>query len=151
MTDIIFKYGGTLDKFVGDEVIGLFGSPLSMADHAERAAAAALEMQEVHQQMVVELAETDHELPPMGVGISSGEVITGEFGPPIRTDFTAMGPAVNLGARLCGAAGAGQIFISQATYDLIQSQSEINILQPLELKGISQPAPVYELLALKGR
>ena len=145
MTDIIFKYGGTLDKFVGDEVIGLFGSPLYLPDHAERAASAALEMQTAHAQLVEELAAHGHELPPLGVGISSGEAITGEFGPPIRTDFTAMGRVVNLGARLCSAAGPGEIYVSEATYRLIQPISEVTTLEPLQLKGISQPAPVYRL------
>jgi adenylate cyclase len=146
MTDVIFGHGGTLDKFVGDEVIGLFGSPLYLGDHAHRAAAAALEMQAVHATLVKELAAQGYELPPLGIGVSSGEVTTGEFGPPIRTDFTAIGSAVNLGSRLCGAAGPNQIYISQATYNLIEAQSKVNVLQPLSLKGISQPAPVYELL-----
>lgn len=149
MTDVIFKYGGTLDKFVGDQVIGLFGSPLFLADHAERAAGAALEMQAIHHDLTHELAARGHELPPMGVGISSGEAITGEIGPPIRTDFTAVGRVMNLGARLCSAAGPEQILISQKTFDLIKSRSQVRVLEPLTLKGISQPAPVYELLALK--
>ncbi len=149
MTDIIFKYGGTLDKFVGDQVIGLFGSPLFLPDHAERAAAAALEMQAIHNDLTAELVRRGHELPPMGVGISSGEAITGEIGPPIRTDFTAIGRVMNLGARLCSAAGPEQIFISQVTYDLVKSRSQVRVLEPLLLKGISQPAPVYELIALK--
>lgn len=149
MTDVIFKYGGTLDKFVGDQVIGLFGSPLFLPDHAERATAAALEMQAAHRELSAELAARGHNLPSMGVGVSSGEVIAGELGPSIRTDFTAVGRAMNLGARLCSAAGPGQIFISQATYDLVQLRSEVRALEPLHLKGISQPAPVYELLALK--
>ena len=149
MTDVIFKHGGTLDKFVGDQVIGLFGSPLFLADHAERATAAALEMQAAHRELAAELTARGHELPLMGVGVSSGEVIAGELGPSIRTDFTAVGRAMNLGARLCSAAGPGQIFISQATYDLVQLRSEVRTLEPLHLKGISQPAPVYELLALK--
>ena len=149
MTDVIFKYGGTLDKFVGDEVIGLFGSPMFLADHAERAAKAALEMQQIQAKLIARYAADGRELPPMGVGIASGEVIAGEFGPPIRTDFTAMGRAVNLGSRLCSAAGPGDIYISQATYELIEGQIKVQALEPLSLKGISQPTPVYELLGLK--
>jgi adenylate cyclase len=149
MTDVIFMHSGTLDKFVGDQVIGLFGSPLFLPDHAERAARAALAMQAAHQELAVELAARGHQLPPLGIGISSGEVIAGELGPSIRTDFTAIGRAMNLGARLCSAAGPGQIFISQATYNLVQLRSRVRALEPLQLKGISQPAPVYELLALE--
>lgn len=149
MTDIIFKHGGTLDKFVGDEVIGLFGSPLFMEDHAVRAARAALEMQTAQEALRQELAAKGRELPPMGVGLSSGEVIAGEFGPPIRTAFTAMGRIVNLGSRLCGAAEAGQVLISQATYDLLQPNCTANLLEPRVLKGIRNPLPVYELVSMK--
>ncbi|MBZ0289471.1 MAG: GAF domain-containing protein, partial [Anaerolineae bacterium] len=74
MTEVIFKNGGTLDKFVGDEVIGLFGSPLYMDDHAQRAARAALEMQDAHRALQQQIAAEGKELPPMGIGVSSGEV-----------------------------------------------------------------------------
>jgi adenylate cyclase len=150
MTDVIFKHGGTLDKFVGDEVIGLFGTPLEMDDHAYRAARAALEMQVVHKQLQAELAAEGRELPSIGVGISSGEVIAGEFGPPIRAEFTAMGRSVNLGSRLCSAAEANQVLISQATYEMIQDVATVNPIKPLALKGIKNPAPVYELVSIYG-
>jgi len=149
MTDIIFKHGGTLDKFVGDEVIALFGSPLPMEDHAYHAAKAALEMQELHRSLQSTFEAQGQELPPMGVGISSGEVIAGEFGPPIRTDFTAMGRVMNLGARLCGAAKPDQIIISQTTCEMLGARVDTNELAPVTLKGISHPVPVFELLKLK--
>lgn len=149
MTKLIFKYGGTLDKFVGDQVIGLFGSPVPMADHAYKIAQCALEMREEHKKLQQVMEVWGRDLPPMGIGISSGEVIAGEFGPPIRTDFTAMGRVMNLGARLCGAAGAEEIFISRATYAMISELVEVRLLDPLNLKGIHQAVEVYELLALK--
>lgn len=149
MTDIIFKHAGTLDKFVGDEVIGLFGSPLYMEDHAYRAASAALDMQKAHRSLMEQVRAEGKELPPMGVGVSSGEVIAGEFGPPIRTAFTAMGRIVNLGSRLCSAAGEHEIFISQGTYDLLQPNCTATLLEPQLLKGIRNPPPVYKLLTLR--
>lgn len=149
MTDVIFKHGGTLDKFVGDEVIGLFGSPVQLPDHAERAARAALEMQEVHKQIQAEFSALGKELPPMGVGVSSGEVIAGEFGPPIRTDFTAMGRVMNLGARLCGAAKPGQVVISPATYHVLRDKVEVERGESITLKGIGQPLPLFQLLKIK--
>jgi adenylate cyclase len=149
MTDVIFKHGGTLDKFVGDEVIALFGSPIPMPDHALRAARTALEMQQAHQALVNEFRKQEKELPLMGVGISSGEVIAGEFGPPIRTDYTAIGRVMNLGARLCSVAGGGQILISPSTYHTVRDQVEVNKKEPISLKGIGQPVPVFELLRIK--
>jgi len=148
MTDVIFKHNGTLDKFVGDEVIALFGSPVEMPDHALNAARAALEMQQVHRVMQKELAHQGRELPPMGIGISSGEVIAGEFGPPIRTDFTAMGRVMNLGSRLCSNAKANEIIISQNTYNDIKTIAMVNALEPITPKGIATPVQIYELLKI---
>ncbi len=146
MTEIIFKYGGTLDKFVGDEVIGLFGCPIPMEDHALRATQCALEMQNVHQALQAEFAASQKELPPLGIGLSSGEVIAGEFGPPIRTDFTAIGRVMNLGARLCSAAKGDEIIISPATYLALKDQVEVERGESITLKGIGQPLPLYKLI-----
>jgi adenylate cyclase len=145
MTDVIFKYGGTLDKFVGDEVIALFGTPMHMADHALQAARAALEMQRVHERLRRQFQEQSKELPAMGIGISSGEVIAGEFGPPIRTDFTAMGRVMNLGARLCSAAAPQQIVISENTYTALQNVADVDKMTPVPLKGISRQVDTYLL------
>jgi adenylate cyclase len=81
----------------------------------------------------------------MGVGISSGEVIAGEFGPPIRTDFTAMGRVMNLGSRLCGSAAAGQVIISPSTYHILRDTVEVEQLETITLKGIGQPVPIFAL------
>lgn len=149
MTDVIFKHGGTLDKFVGDEVIALFGSPMPMPDHALKASRAALEMQAVHERLRKQFSEQGKELPAMGVGISSGEVIAGEFGPPIRTDFTAMGRVMNLGSRLCSAAAAKQIVISENTYTALQTIADVDKMDPVPLKGISRHVDTYLLKNLK--
>lgn len=148
MTDVIFKYGGTLDKFVGDEVIGLFGTPLPMPDHAYRAAAAALEMQAIHLELQAEMTHLGRELPFMGIGVSSGEAIAGEFGHPVRSEFTAQGRVMNLGSRLCSAAKGGQVIISHTTYQMAGNLVKVNTLEPLPLKGISNPAPIYELIGV---
>ncbi|MCA9911914.1 MAG: adenylate/guanylate cyclase domain-containing protein, partial [Anaerolineae bacterium] len=148
MVDVIFKHGGTLDKFVGDEIIALFGSPLPMEEHAYKAAQAALEMQAVHERMRKRLAQQNHEIPQMGIGISTGEVIAGEFGPSIRTDFTAMGRVMNLGSRLCSAAEGNQIIISETSAKAIGERGRIRSLEPIMLKGISTPVQTHELLSL---
>ena len=135
MTDVIFAYGGTLDKFVGDEVIALFGTPIHIADHAERAARCALELQKAHTALQAEMAAQGIELPDIGIGVATGEVIAGEIGPPIRTDFTAMGRTMNLGARLCSAAAPGQIIISAATCEILGNSFETQELEQT-LKGI---------------
>jgi adenylate cyclase len=149
MTEVIFKHGGTLDKFVGDEVIGLFGTPASMDDHALRAVQCAMEMQQAQDQLQAEVAAEGLELPAMGVGVSTGEVIAGEIGSPVRTDFTALGGAMNLGARLCGVAGAGQIYISSATAEATRDHIEARELDAIGLKGLGD-VTAYELLEVNG-
>lgn len=148
MTEVIFEHGGTLDKFVGDEVIGLFGAPLAMPDHAERCAAAALKMQSVMHELIQEMHARGYELPPMGVGVSSGEAICGEFGAPNRTDYTAMGRVMNLGARLCGAAQAGEVVISENTYQILQARVQAEPLNEVTLKGIGK-SQAYKLIHIE--
>jgi adenylate cyclase len=102
-------------------------------------------MQVIHHQLQATLRAQGHELPAMGVGVSSGEAIAGEFGHPVRSEFTALGRIVNLGSRLCSAAQGGQVLISEATYDMIRPLATANNLGSMGLKGISQPTTVYEL------
>jgi adenylate cyclase len=149
MTDVIFKNGGTLDKFVGDEVIALFGAPVKMEDHAQHAIQTALEMQRVHGEIVAELGAKGIELPALGIGVSSGEMIAGEIGSTIRSDFTAMGRAMNLGSRLCSVAKAGEICISEATYQLVKHQVDAAPAASVALKGLGD-VPFYYLHRLKG-
>ncbi|HLU10032.1 MAG TPA: adenylate/guanylate cyclase domain-containing protein, partial [Oceanobacillus sp.] len=150
MADVIFKYGGTLDKFVGDQVIGLFGTPIELPDHAQRAARAALEMITVHDTYQRELQQHGRGLPEIGIGLCSGEVISGEFGSPIKTEFTAMGRAMHLGARICAAAQPEQILLSHSTRELLSEGFEIRAQPPLTVKGIAEPVAIYELIDVVG-
>ncbi|MBA3870314.1 MAG: GAF domain-containing protein [Anaerolineae bacterium] len=149
MTDIILEFGGTLDKFVGDEVIGLFGTPVHMDDHAYHAAGAALKMQVVHKELQARLVEQGRRLPDMGIGISSGEAIAGEIGHRIRSEFTALGNVVNFGSRLCGAAAAKQILISETTQQMIARFAQVNDLGEQPYKGIQRPGTTFELVSIQ--
>lgn len=149
MTDIILEFGGTLDKFVGDQVIGLFGTPVQMDDHAYRAASAALKMQAVHRELQTELEARGQSLPDMGIGISSGEAIAGEIGHSIRSEFTALGNIVNLGSRLCSTAEAKQILISGPTYEMVAPFAQVDFLGELSFKGIIHPCKTYAVLGIR--
>jgi adenylate cyclase len=146
MADIILAHEGTLDKFVGDEVMALFGAPLPQPDHTLRAVRTALEMQLAHQEVMDTWQSQGVERSPIGIGIATGELIIGEFGCQKRTDYTVIGRAANLGARLCGAAKGGQILISQATYDLVKDNVETVPITGLHLKGVAQDVTVYEVI-----
>ncbi len=143
MAEVIFRYEGTLDKFVGDEVMALFGAPFPQPDHALRAVRAALEMQITHRAVMDDWKARGVEPAPIGVGIATGELIAGEMGSAQRSNYTVIGQAANLGARICGVAKAGQVLISQATYDLVMGQVEATPITGLEFKGVSGPVTVY--------
>lgn len=148
MTEVIFKHDGTLDKFVGDEVMALFSAPYPQNDHAERAVKAALEMQEVHQTLLDQWKDRGVKEAPVGIGIATGELIVGEMGSVHRTNYTALGRAANLGARICAIAKGGEVLISEETFTVIGEGFEYDELPPQEMKGIDRPVPVYRITGL---
>jgi adenylate cyclase len=149
MTDVVLANQGTLDKFVGDEVVALFGAPLPMADHARRAVKTALEMQAAHQALMDKLVAEGREVAPIGIGINSGEMVVGNIGCEKKVDYTAIGDAMNLGARLCSLARPDQIIISESTYQLVKDAIETQKLEPVQVKGRVQLVQIYKVVGLK--
>ena len=145
MTEVILSHEGTLDKFVGDEVMALFGAPFPQADHALRAVRVGLEMQMAHQAVMGAWQMRNLDPAPIGIGIASGEMTAGEMGSPQRTDYTVIGRAANLGARICSAAQGGQVLVCQATYDLIKEKVEASPITGLQLKGMSCDVTAYHV------
>lgn len=145
MTDLIFAHEGTLDKYVGDALFALWGSPLPDKDHAYKAVKCALAIQAK--------LKTQHrkDIPPinLGIGICSGPAVVGNMGSPQRQEFTAIGDTINTSSRLSGTASGGQIMITESTYKLIQDKVEAKKLEPLKVKGKEKPLIVYEVLGLK--
>jgi class 3 adenylate cyclase len=145
MTEAVRTHDGTLDKFIGDGVMALYNVPLPQPDHALRAAHTALAMMQAHHQVMQQWPQ----LPPIGIGIDTGEVIVGNFGSSQRLEYTAIGRHINLAARLCGAAEGDQILISAAAHQLIRDQIETRPVVPLRLKGIAEAVEAYQVLGLK--
>ena len=136
--EIVQKYGGDIDKFVGDELMAIFEG-----DDADfKAVLAAREIQQV----IETLNENYHNDIFVGIGINSGEVISGNMGSENRIDHTVLGNNVNLAARLCSKAGAKQIIISEAVYANIPQKKLLKPLEAIEVKGISEPVQIYEVL-----
>ncbi|HET89689.1 MAG TPA: GAF domain-containing protein, partial [Chloroflexi bacterium] len=150
MTAVILSYEGTLDKFVGDEVMALFGAPVPQSDHALRAVRVGLAMQAAHQDVMTAWQRRAIEPVPIGVGIATGELIVGEMGCAQRTDYTVIGRAANLGSRICGVAGPGQVLISQETYDLTRDHVEATPIPGLQLKGMGQEVTAYYVTRVRG-
>lgn len=148
MTDVILANEGTLDKFVGDEVMALFGAPFPQPDHALRAIHVALKMQQAHEAVMDAWQQRGVARSPIGIGIATGELIVGEIGCRKRTDYTVIGRAANLGARLCGVAQGGEVIISQATYDLVREEVEVEPIHGVKLKGVPDGMVIYSVKRL---
>ena len=149
MTQVVFKYDGVLDKYMGDGLIAIFGVPYPQPDHAERAVHAALEMQARQEQLVQRWRAEGKAALGMGVGIQSGEVLAGNFGSTQRVDYTVIGHAVNLAARLTAIAPADQILLGNATRQLVDTLAVTEPLGPASLKNVSEPVEAFRLLGLK--
>lgn len=149
MADVIIARGATLDKFVGDEVMALFGAPFPMEAHALEAIRVGMEMQKRHRSIMEKWRKRGVDTRAIGVGIASGDLIAGEMGSTQRTDYTVIGPAANLGARLCSAAQAGQILISEETYKRLNGSVDVEPIKGMNLKGIEGDVTVYLVNGLR--
>jgi adenylate cyclase len=152
MVDAVFAEEGTLDKYIGDSIMAVFGAPLPCPDFSARACRAALRMQGA-------LAEFNERrvaarLQPIGagIGISSGSVIAGYIGSEKRTEYTCIGDGVNIASRLEGASKiyGVSILISESTADEIGGEFVIRELDTVKVIGKQQPIRVYELLGARG-
>lgn len=151
MTNIVFEYDGMLDKYEGDAIMAVFGAPISHGDHAYKSCAAALQMQE---QLVKLRAHWERQGRPQlhaRCGINTGEMVVGNMGSETRFDYTVMGDAVNLGARLESANKqySTSLIIGENTQDAAKDQIITRELDLLRVKGKTEPVKVYELVGLK--
>ena len=151
MTDIIIAHGGTINEFIGDAIFAIFGAPLAYADHAERAAAAAIAMQRT--MLDVNEAHAKLGLPrfEMGIGINTGEAVVGNIGSEQRAKYAVVGAAVNLAGRVEGCTVGGQILLSPRTYACVRDLVEVGEPLSVEVKGVAEPLLLYELRAITGR
>ncbi|HPK53036.1 MAG TPA: CHASE2 domain-containing protein [Smithellaceae bacterium] len=151
MTDIVFKYDGTLDKYMGDAIMAVFGAPLDQPDHAKRACLTALDMMaELHR---LQKKWQEEGKPPLniGIGINSGDMVVGNMGSQMRFDYTVMGDMVNLGSRLEGINKeyGSNIIFSEFTYNVVKDAMCCRELDWVRVKGKKLPVKIYELLGEK--
>ncbi len=153
MVDVIFNNKGTLDKFVGDAVMALFGAPHKYPEHAEYACRAALEMMaqldRLHNDQTDPAEDDDFDF-EIGIGINTGNALVGNLGSHKIFDYTAIGNEVNLGARLEGANKlyGTSILISEKTYKYVKDKFIAREIDYVRVVGIQQPVRIYELLSL---
>ena len=143
MTKVIFEHDGTLDKYLGDGLMALFGAPFALQNDAEAAVRAAVNMQK----SLAELNEASGRAPlHIGIGIHTGEAVVGFLGTERRMDYTAIGDTVNVASRLTSQAGPGQIVISAATHAHLCQEIRCAQLAAMKLKGRAAPIDVLEVL-----
>jgi adenylate cyclase len=148
LTEVIFRHEGTLDKYLGDGVMCLFGAPFSKEQDALRAVETAIGMQRLVEEMNGNTARAPLSI---GIGINTGPVIVGYIGASRRLDYTAIGDTVNVAARLTERAQPNQILISPSTYAEIAALLPVRQLEPMQLKGKADPIDVYEILWRESR
>ncbi len=145
MVDIVFKYEGTLDKYIGDAMMAEFGAPITGPNDALKAVITAVEMQRELSKLNEIFKKRGKAPISMGIGINTGEVVAGNMGSEKRMEYTVLGDNVNLASRLCGVCSGGQILISEATYFEVYESIEAKKLDPITVKGKSKPVTVYEV------
>ncbi|HVO29159.1 MAG TPA: adenylate/guanylate cyclase domain-containing protein, partial [bacterium] len=143
LTAVINGFGGTIDKYIGDAIMALFGAPVALGDDPERAVRAGLQMQRVMTEYGQELQRTRGFPLAMRVGINTGKVIWGRVGGAGDKTFTVMGDAVNLASRLEHAAPIGGVLIGEATARHVRDRFAIEALEPIQIKGKAEPQRTY--------
>jgi predicted ATPase/class 3 adenylate cyclase len=150
MTTVIQKHNGTIDAFIGDAILAIFGAPLQRPDDAERAVACAIEMQTVMPRVNAWNAEQGLPAIEMGIGINTGEVVAGNIGSRKRAKYSVIGSNVNLAGRIEGYTTGGQILVSEATREAVKAPLTVVGSMTVEPKGMAHPITLYEVGALGG-
>ena len=145
MTDIIFAHGGTLDKYLGDGLMALFGAPTVTPKDAANAMAAAVAMQRRMLSINDELHAEGYPEIGIGIGLHTGEVIVGYIGSERRSEYTAIGDTVNTASRLESNAKAGEILVSEVTANAARSRYQLAPREPISVKNRVQPVPLFEI------
>jgi adenylate cyclase len=145
MVEVIFEHGGTLDKFIGDAIMALWGAPIAHADDPDRALRAALAMQRAIGRLNERWASQGRPEIGVGIGINHGDVFAGNIGSHRRLEYTVIGDAVNVAARLCAEAGPGEILVTEAFLGVVREQVSSEFLPEMALRGKAQMVQIYRI------
>ncbi len=146
MGEIAYKFGGTVDKHIGDSIMVVFGTPVTSEDDPVRAVQAAVTMQKEAKKIDRRLAETNGFRLKTGIGISTGRVFSGILGSLRKKEFTSVGSTVNIAARLQAMAGPGEVIVSSSTFGKITPHIDAEPLPPVKVKGVDEPIQAYRVV-----
>src|SRR5687768_4502212 len=149
MVDILFQFSGTLDKFVGDEIIGLFGAPIPLDDSAFKAVSCAISMLSALAEFNRTRAAENQPPINIGIGINTGRVITGSIGSTRALQYTAIGGPMNVASRLVNLASPGEIIVSEDTMKHVMGRVEATELPPVKVKGKAEALKVFRVTGLR--
>lgn len=150
MTDIIFKYQGTIDEFVGDAILVIFGAPILRDDDARRACACAIEMQMAMETVNERNRVAGYPEVAQGIGINTGELVVGNIGSEKRSKYGVVGRHVNLTSRIESYTVGGQTFISESTLQECGPILKIEDVMEVMPKGVKEPIKIYEIAGIAG-
>ncbi len=146
MAECVFRHGGTLDKFIGDEVMAQWGAPISEHDDADRALGAALDMISALHRLNANWLSQGRPRLQVGIGLNFGEVFAGYLGSERRLEYTVIGDTVNTAKRLCTAAQGGEILVSESLCRRLTRAHELTAHAPLEIPSRQEPLPVFRVI-----
>ena len=149
MVDVLFRHGGTLDKYVGDEIIGLFGAPVDLVDAPLRSVRCALDMMRALEEFNRLRVDQGREKVSIGIGVNTGSVIAGAIGSSRTLQYTVIGDAVNIAARLCSLAKPGEIIISETTLELAGPHILSEPRKPVQVKGKREALQIYSVQGIR--
>jgi len=148
VTQVIFANKGTLDKYIGDAVMALFGAPITSGGDEWNATKAAWDMQTSINEFTAEREAAGKEPIGVGIGIATGQLIAGYMGSTQTLSYTVLGRSVNLSARLCGMAPPGTVIVGPQTWSKVSDQCSAEELEPIKLKGITDPVRPLKITAM---
>ncbi len=148
MVEILFKYEGTLDKFMGDGIMALWGAPVVHPDDAFRSVSCALEQMEALGKFNRLRIDSNQQPLAIGIGIHTGPLVAGYIGSSKALSYTVIGDTANTSARLCGVANSGQVLVSEVTLAKLQGKFVYEELPPAHLKGKEKPFRVFDVKGL---
>ncbi|MBI4590620.1 MAG: AAA family ATPase [Candidatus Rokubacteria bacterium] len=146
MAEAVHRYEGTVNQFLGDGIMALFGAPVALEDHAFRAVQAALAIQETLAGYSQQLKQERGEEIRLRQGLNTGMVVVGRIGDDLRMDYTAVGDTTHLAARVQGLAEPGTTLVTEATHRLVAGYVRTEALGPVGVKGRSEPVQVYKVV-----